>query len=167
MILITYGVDKALYDNPSSIHNIMLTTTFYSTKTKKLVHLQHGKLFQNKLSDKLGSAAKIPSEQFMLEHENGSIEPLTRDEFKKKRKQFDPKRTVKEQEVWESYYYTDKRNQQEIVQIVISTMDGNMTAVIDFESVAQYKNFVPPAWLLHLSDDGTGLVAYGVEELLC
>ena len=151
MILVTYGIDKAVYDNPRSIHNVALTTTMYSFKMKTLVHLQYGKLLQSKVENKLrGNLGS--GEQFMLEHENGSIEPLTRDQFEIKRKQFESKRAVKEQEIWESYCYTDKRKRREIVQIVISIKGVCMEAVIDFESVAQYENFVPPAWLLCLND---------------
>ena len=165
MILITYGVDQAIYNNPNSIHNIVLTTTMYSFQAKKLVHLQYGKLFRNKVENKLRSdrkvGAKAPKEQFMLEDETGSIKSLTHNQFEKKLKQFDPTHTVKEKEVWESYCYTDKCNQQEVVQIAISIIGDSMTAVIDFESVAQYMNFVQPAWLILLDDDGTGLIKVG------
>ena len=151
MIVVTYGIDKALYDNPRNIHNIVLTTTMHSFQMKKLVHVQLGKLLQNRLEDrlrgKLGS-----SEQFMLENEKGSIEPLTRDEFEKKLQRFDSKHTVKEQEILESYCYIDQRNQQEIVQIAITIKDDCMEAVIDFDSIAQYENFVQPAWLVSLND---------------
>ena len=147
MILVTYGIDKAVYDNPRSIHNIALTTTMYSFKGKTLAHLQYGKLLQNKVETRLGGNLGS-GEQFMLEHENGFIEPLMRNKFQEKRKQFDSKHTVKEQEILESYCYTNKRNQQEIVQIAITSKDNCVEAVIDFESAAQYENFVQPTWLI-------------------
>jgi len=151
MILVTYGIDKTLYDDPGSVHNIVLTTTMYSFQAKKLVHLQYGTLLQNKVENRLRGNFGA-GEQFMLENGGGSIEPLTREQFQEKLKQFDSKHTVKEQEVLERYCYTDKRSQQEIAQIVISIKDDCMEAVIDFESVAQYENFVQPVWLSCLND---------------
>ena len=146
MIVITYGIDKAVYDHPRSIHNIVLTTTMYSFKGKTLVHLQFGKLLQNKMEARLQIG--LGEEQFMLEHADGFIESLTYERFEKKRTQFEAQRAAKEIEVLENYCYADKRKQHEIVQVVISIKDGGMRAVIDFESVAQYENFVPPAWLI-------------------
>jgi len=151
MILITYGIDKALYDDPRSIHNIALTTTIYSFKMKKLVHVQYGKLLLSKLENRLGKLRS--DEQHMLDDGKGSIKPLTRGQFQEKLGQSDPRRTIKEQEILESYYYTDQRGQQEIVQIAISIKGDSMEAVIDFASVGQYENFVRPAWLLCLSND--------------
>jgi len=153
MIVVTYGIDKAIYNNPRNIHNIMLTTTIYALQMKKLVHVQFGTLFQNKLEnqlrDKAGSSVKIPSEQFMLDDGKRLPQGLTRDEFENKRTQFDPKRMGKEQEILESYCYMDKRGRQEIVQIAITIKDNCMEAAIEFESAAQYKNFVQPAWLFY------------------
>jgi len=151
MILVTYEIDKAVYDNPHSIHNVVLTTTLYSFKRQKLVHLQYGKLLQNKLEARLKGS--LESEQFMLEHENGSIEPLMYDQFQKKLAQLDSKHTAKEQEILESYCYIDKRGQQEIVQVIISIKRNGMEAMIEFKSVAQCENFVPAAWLICQNDD--------------
>ena len=149
MILVTYGVDKAVYDNPRSIHNIALTTTMYTFRTETLVHLQFGTLFRNKLENRLRVQLGA-NEQFMLDKGNGSIEAVTRNEFQEKRERFDSAYTVKEQEALESYCYTDKRNRQEIVQIAISIKGDSMEAVIDFKNTAQYENFVQPAWLICL-----------------
>ena len=67
MILVTYGIDKALYDNSSSVHNIVLTITMYSFQMKKLVHLQYGKLLRNEVEDRLRGNLGA-GEQFMLEN---------------------------------------------------------------------------------------------------
>jgi len=152
MILITYGIDQTVYDHPSSVHNIISMITMYAFQRKKLVHVQFGKLLQNQLENRLESRFRS-DEQFMLEHENGFIEPLTHKQFQEKRKQFDPKRTVKEQELWERYCYTDKRKRQEIVQIAILIQDDCTKATIEFESQTQYQNFVQPAWLICLDNN--------------
>jgi len=146
MILITYGVDKAIYDDSRSVHNIAATITTYSFKMKKLVHLQFGALLRNRLENRLGELRS--NEQHMLDDGKGSVKPLTREEFQERLQQSDSKRVGKEQEIWESYYYTDRRGRQEMVQIAISIKGDHMEAVIDFGDVDQYENFVPPAWLV-------------------
>jgi len=113
------------------------------------VRLQFGKLLQNKLENRL-SGNWVSGEQYLFEDESGSIEPLTQDQFQEKFKQFDPKHTVKEQEILESYCYKNNRNQQEVVQIAITRKDDYVEAVIDFENAAQYENFLQPAWLICL-----------------
>jgi len=155
MIVITYGIDKASYDNPNTHHNIMLVTTEYSLGRKTLVHLQSGELLHNRLHQELSHVfrkrIRFQDEQFIFKTD-AKTECLTHGEFKAKLKQFDMGQTLKTQETLENYCYIDKANQQDIVGITITIQNDNMYAVIDFKDPDQYENFIAPAWLVPLFD---------------
>jgi len=154
MILVTYGIDKTLYDDPSVHHNMALITTEYSYKTKKLVHIQLGQRFHDRLnhrlSCRLGKNVESPSEHFLYKKGRDKPDALTRSEFDTKLKRFDTKQTEKVLEILEDYCYVDINKQQNMIGITITIKRDNMTAIIDFKSLAQYQSFVPPAWLIEL-----------------
>ena len=154
MILVTYGIDKILYDDPSVHHNIALITTEYSYKTKKLVHVQLGQRFHSRLNHKvsrrLGKNVESPREHFLFKKDGDKSDALTRSEFEAKLKRFDTKQTEKMLEILEDYCYVDINKQQNMIGITITIKRDNITAVIDFKSLAQYQGFVPPIWLIEL-----------------
>jgi len=165
MIVVTYMIDKTLYNDPSVHHNIAIVTTEYSYKATTLVHVQLGQLFHNRLNhrlnSRLGKNVKSPGEHFLLKKGRDKSKGLTRSEFETKLKQFDMRQTEGVREIVEDYCYTDMNRQQDIIGITITIKRNNITAVIDFKSLAQYKNFVPPAWLIEFSGDESNLLLDG------
>ena len=151
MIIATYEIDRAIYDSPNSRHNIMLVTTEYSYKSKKLVHLQIGKNFgvqlNNMLTNKFARNTTLKSEQFLYKN-RGKVKALTYSAFAERLKQFDMSQTKKVQEVLVEYHYIGKGNQRDIVQIAITTKGSEILATIGFRDVSQHENFVAPAWLI-------------------
>ena len=150
IIAVTYDIDKTAYDNPDVRRNIVLTTTEYAYNSKRLVHLQFGGNFcvrlNNLLASKFNCGTELQREQFLLKSEN-RIVTLSRCVFDEALKQFDMSKTLQTQEVLEEYHYTDKKMQQDMVQIVTTINDNHMSAVIEFKDIEQYNNFAIPTWL--------------------
>ena len=155
MLVVTYGIDKSLYDTPSIHHNIALTATEYSYKKQKLIHLEMNKPCNNLLDFKvrrgLEVRLKIQDEQFLFINKENEAKVLSRRKFGAKRKRFDMKDTAVRYEMLEEYYYIDRDKQLGMVQILIRTENGCTYAEIDFKNFKQYKNFVLPDWLICLA----------------
>lgn len=154
-IVVTYGIDKDLYDN--SEHRVSLVTTEYSHINDTLVRLQIGKnlgiRLNNLLSHDFKTNTVFQNEQFLFKkaYKQGKAKPITRSTFEDKMKRFDMSHTVTEREILEEYAYKGKDGRFGEAQIVIRVKDDEMIAVIDFKDVEQYNNFVPPAWLVRLN----------------
>jgi len=155
-VLITYQVDKGLYNDLNTPHNIALTTTEYTYKNNILAHLQIGKNLgiglNNRLSYELKRDIVLQNEQFftMKIYNRGRPKQTTRSTFEEKLKRFDMGQTIVEQEIVEQYIYTDKAGNSDWVHIAIIINDDDMTAVIEFKDAVQLNNFVAPIWLVPL-----------------
>jgi len=154
-IIVTYRVDKDLYD--SSEHHVSLVTTEYTYKSDMLVRLQIGKnlgiRLNNLLSHDFKTDTVFQNEQFLFKksYNHGKPKSVTRSIFDDKMKRFDMSQTVTEREILEEYSYTDRNGYSGEVQIVIAAKDDDVTAVIDFKDTEQHSNFICPAWLAKLS----------------
>lgn len=158
-IVVTYNVNKDLYYFPDTKHNISLITTEYAYKTDVLINLQIGKnlgiRLNNILSYDFKKDAPLQNEQLMFRKSYQSkdkTKPITRSTYEEKIKRFDMSKTATEQEIVDEYAYVNKCNHSDEVQIVITSRDGIMTAVIEFKDIEQYENFICPEWLEKLKE---------------
>ena len=156
-ILINYGVDKELYENPETPHNITLITMEYFYKNEVLVHLQIGKnlgiRFNNLIRYEFKQEEVLQNEQFLYKkaYDKGNAEAITQQIFEKKYKRFDISKTTVEREILHEYRYTGKNGNTDIVQIAVILKVDNITAFIEFKDAKQYENFIGPAWLVNLA----------------
>jgi hypothetical protein len=153
-VSINYYVDKNLYYKTDIPHTITLITTEYLYKNELLVHLLIGRSLVININNLIQQESQkdrvFGKEQFLFKknYSNESPKPITRSTFASKLNQLDISQTMKEQEILEEYRYNDKNGKPDIVQIVISVKDDDITAIIDFKDAEQYGNFVEPVWLI-------------------
>lgn len=149
MITASYKVNKDLYY--ANTHTPNLTTTEYTYRNNKLVHLCIGKnlgiRLNNILQYEIGKS--LTNEQFFYgkTYSHAKPKPTTRSTYEQKLMQFDMKQTVVEREIVEEYAYTDKTGRRDTVQIAVTIKTDGITATIDFRDTEQYEKFTCPEWI--------------------
>ncbi len=154
IIVTTYGVDKKIYHDTETRHDISLITMEYVHGNDILVCLRIGGNTGVRLNELLRSGiaggVAIHGERylFMKTYRRLKPKPITRSSFDEKLKRFDISKTSIETEILEIYAYTGKNGRADAVQLVIREKGNTMTAVIDFRNSEHQENFAAPPYLL-------------------
>jgi len=155
-IIISYSVDRDLYYDPQTNHNISLITTEYICGNNILVHLEQGNNLNIRLINLLDYTLKkdigLKKDYFFFKksYNRKQAKAISQNTFEEKMKNFDKNKTVTEQEILDEYFYTDKTGKNSKIQIAITVKSEKITAVIDFIDAEQCENFVCPIWLTEL-----------------
>ena len=155
-IIISYSVDRDLYYDPQTNHNISLITIEYICGNNILVHLEQGNNLNIRLINLLDYTLKkdigLKKDYFFFKktYNKKQAKAITQGTFVEKMKNFDKNKTGTEQEILDEYFYTDKTGKNSNIQIAITVKIEKITAVIDFADAKQYENFVCPVWLTEL-----------------
>jgi hypothetical protein len=156
-IFVNYGIEKDLYYDPKTNHNIILITTEYFCGNNILVYLEQG----SNLNIRLNNLLKYTSNKNTDFHQDlffqkkayskKEANQITQNTFEEKIKKYDLNKITVEQEILEEYDYTDKNDNLNKIQIVIKIKNDSITAIVDFKDLNQYENFVCPAWLVDIT----------------
>ena len=156
-IFVNYGIEKDLYYDPKTNHNIILITTEYFCGNNILVHLEQGSNLNIRLNNLLKYVSKknIDFQQNLFfqkkSYSKKEANQITQNTFEEKIKKYDLNKITVEQEILEEYDYTDKNDNLNKIQIVIKIKNDSITAIVDFKNLNQYENFVCPAWLVDIT----------------
>jgi hypothetical protein len=152
-IIIHYFIDKNIYFDAQTEHNISLVTTEYICGSNILVHSEQGGnlnvRLKNLLDYTLNKDSAINKDNFFIKktYSKEKARPITQSTFEDRLKRFNADKTVIEQEILDEYGYTDKTGKLDKVQITVLIKSGRTLGVIDFKDAGQLENFVYPAWL--------------------
>jgi len=138
--LVTYLIDKELYSNPATQHNIVLKITKYRHGEETLIHVEHGCKLKSK---------KFGSEQFIYKNENGRAKLLARGTFESKLKRFDISQTDKAMKILEEHSYVGKNGKPDMVHILVMIGEGYAIGTIDFLNEERRGNFVVTVWVVN------------------
>jgi len=156
-ILVNYSIEKDLYYDPKTNHNIILITTEYFCGNNIFVHLEQRSNLNIRLNNLLKYASKknIDFQQDLFfqkkAYSKKEANQITQNTFEEKLKKYDLNKITVEQEILEEYDYTDKNDNLNKIQIVIKIKNDSITAIVDFKDLNQYENFVCPAWLVDIT----------------
>ena len=149
-VIINYSVDKDIYYDPQTNHNITMITTEYICGSNILIHLEQSGNLNLRLKNLLDHTVKKDHFFFKKAYNKESAKSISQNTFEEKMKSFDKNKIITEQEILEEYDYTDKTGNYDKVRIIILVKSEKVIAFIDFKDAYQCENFVCPIWLLEL-----------------
>jgi len=155
-VIINYSVDKDIYYDPQTNHNITMITTEYLCGPNILAHLEQGRNLNIRLKNLLDHLLKKDSDFkkdhffFKKAYNKERAKAISQSTFKEKIKSFDKNKIITEQEILEEYGYIDKTGDYDKVRIVILVKPEKTIAFIDFKDAYQCENFICPIWLIEL-----------------